>query len=468
VGGSAGGRDESGGAVTAGRAGTGGGTNGAGGTRPRAPFSNKDHCDEPRWLTGASTPVEATDPVVVSNGLDKFLVAYHTSNEVNDTATWGSGALLLDAGVTNSSALVSALGQGSTIHTGQVAMGASGDALWLQDPGILGANRNPSLRRWDEARGRWDEPHGVSGLGAFGIRSVFLNDHDILVVGPVGTDLVSVMFDSANDTWSEPETIANLGATLPNWTVTHVSLTVDASGNAAVAWSNEKSTGARVMRGGVWLGQTVPLTDDPGLEGFWDVTLIAAGAGEFEVLAGPWDRNRGLMLSLWTLGYDPGSKKTTLSEPTEAGRLPLAYLGAGQPLALTRDVDGELTAASTFWTDRPEFWVLRRVGGTWSEPAMLANGNIVLNNDMGMGLKPLAMDSGGHVSAITAQMNEQLSLRRLEKAGSTWTAAVRVDDAAHRFNGRGASILLDREENPVVFWSAAGDAGTNVAWTVCR
>jgi hypothetical protein len=45
---------------------------------------------------------------------------------------------------------------------------------------------------------------------------------------------------------------------------------------------------------------------------------------------------------------------------------------------------------------------------------------------------------------------------------------IRVDDDAHRFDGRGAALLLDDNDKPVVFYSAAGADATNVAWTGCR
>jgi hypothetical protein len=77
------------------------------------------------------------------------------------------------------------------------------------------------------------------------------------------------------------------------------------------------------------------------------------------------------------------------------------------------------------------------------------------------------MDSGGHVTSITANDEHELMLRQIEKGSSEWTAGIRVDDDAHRFDGRGAALLLDESEKPVVFYSAAGADATNVAWTGC-
>jgi hypothetical protein len=300
-----------------------------------------------------------------------------------------------------------------------------------------------------------------------------LNDHDILVVGPTATDIVAVVYDHGSRSWSEPEIVGSLGTLdigQPNWAVTHVALAVGPGGNAAVVWSNADTTGARMMHRGEWVGVAMSPYANAETQGVWDVAVVPAGSDAFEILVVPWHPTRGLIYSLRTLSHDAASGETTLSAATEApGRTDYIYnIGAGQPVNMVRDTDGDLTFGSAYWTDRPEFWVHRRTAGTWADPLRLASGNIVLNNDIGMGLQSLVMDSGGHVTAITANEAHELILRQIEKGSSTWTEGIRVDDDEHRFDGRGAALLLDENEKPVVFYSAAGTEATNVAWTGCR
>jgi hypothetical protein len=430
-------------------------------------------CDTLAWLTSGAAPVETTNPVAATNAAGAFVVAYHTSEEVNEFETWGDGVFLLERGVQNSNRLESLPPDGSTFHTGQVSMGPTGDALWMQNQGLLGGSRECTLRHWDNDAGAWDDPHVISGMASFGMRSAFLNDHDILVVGPNATDIVAVRYDHATRSWSEPQIVGGLGTLAlgePNWSVTHVALAVSPGGNAAVVWSNANTTGVRLMQGGQWVGIAISPYVNAETQGVWDVAVAPAGGGAFEVLVAPWHPTNGLLYSLRTLSHDATAAETTLSAPTEAPSRSdyITNIGAGQPITMVRDLDGDLTFGSAYWTDRPEFWVHRRTGGTWAEPLRLASGNIVLNNDIGMGLQSLVVDSGGHVTAITANDQHELVLRQIEKGSSEWTAGIRVDDDEHRFDGRGAALLLDENEKPVVFFSAAGADATNVAWTGCR
>jgi len=456
-----------------GGSGDAGGTGGSAGAGPRPPFSPRGACGTPEWLTSGEVPVETTNPVAATNASGAFVVAYHTSEEVNEFETWGDGVFLLDGGVQDPNRLESLPPDGSTFHTGQVSMGRTGDALWMQNQMLLGASRECTLRRWDNTTKTWDDPHVVSGLASFGMRSAFLNDHDILVVGPSATDIIAVRYDHAARSWSEPEIVGGLGplgVAEPNWGVTHVSLAVAPNENAAVVWSNVNTTGARMMYRGEWVGVAVSPYVNAETQGVWDVAVAPAGSAAFELLVVPWHPTNGLLYSLRTLSHAVASQETTLSAPIEAPSRPeyIYNIGAGQPIAMARDIDGDLTFAGVFWTDRPEFWVHRRTAGIWDQPLLLASGNIVLNNDIGMGLQPLVIDSGGHVTALTANDQHELILRQLEKGSSTWTEGIRVDDAEHRFDGRGAALLLDENEEPVVFFSAQGELATNVAWTGCR
>jgi hypothetical protein len=223
------------------------------------------------------------------------------------------------------------------------------------------------------------------------------------------------------------------------------------------------------MRARQWVGSAVSLSDDPMVQDFWDVSVVAAGGGNFEVVTGPQDETRGVIVQAMTLGYSEGSG-TVLGEPVEAGRVPhITYIGAGQPFTALRDVNGDLTVGSPFWSDRPEYWVFRRVKGAWTPPLLLADGNIVANNNIGMGLRALALDSGGHALAVTANDDDELVLREAENASSTWTDGVRIDTTDFRFNRRGASLVMDGDE-VVIFFSADDALGTNgnVAWTACH
>jgi hypothetical protein len=109
------------------------------------------------------------------------------------------------------------------------------------------------------------------------------------------------------------------------------------------------------------------------------------------------------------------------------------------------------------------------VSGIWGEPLLLADGNIVANDNIGMGLSPIALDAGGHALAVVANENDELILREAKKGSATWTDGVRIDTPDFRFNRRGASLVLDGAE-PVIFFSADDALGTsgNVAWTACH
>jgi hypothetical protein len=462
-----GGDSASGGDGTSATAGSGGivGVGGAGGNGPRPPFSPKVACDPPRWLTTVVQPLEATDPLAVTNGLGLFMVTTMTSEDVNTFETWGNAVVTMSRSGLYPNLLENTVGQGSHPRLGQLAMGRTGDALWSQNPGILDANE-PTLRRWDQTRGTWDAPHVVSGMRGASMRAAFLDEHDILVIGAIEDDVVSTVYDHESLSWSEPEPIGKLLTGKSNWGLTHFALASDGAGNAAAAWSKDEMGSARVMREGTWQGDAVSIPVDSMIQGFWDLTVVSAGGGDFELVAGPQDQTRGVMMKAWSLDYaaDTG---TVLGNPADVATVPVVNAIGGQPIAVVRDVDGELTAGSLFWSDRPAYWVFRRTDGVWSEPALLADGIIAANVDIGWGIRTLALDSGGHALAITADGTDQLVLRELEKGGSTWTAGIRIDTEEFRFNRRGASLVLDADE-PVIFWSAQGSDGGNVAWTACR
>jgi len=444
-------------------------TGGSAGSGARRPYSPKVGCYDPRWLTTLAQPVEGSDPLAVTNGLGIFMVTWLSSEEVNATETWANGVVSMIRGGLYPNPLDTAAGQGTNPHVGQLAMGKTGDAIWLQDPGILGASTATTLRRWDEAAMAWDAPHVVAQMRAFSMRATFLDDHDILVVGSIDDEMVAVVYDAESKAWTEPEPLGGLGSALPNWGATRVAVAADGEGNAAAAWANAAESGARVMRNRKWVGEAVSLSDDPMVQDFWDVALVAAGGGDFEVIAGPQDESRGVIMQARTLGYS-SSTGTVLGDVAEAGRLPqIYYIGAGQPITALRDIDGELTVGSAFWTDRPEYWVFRRVNGIWAAPLLLADGIVVANNNIGMGLSPLALDSGGHALAVVANANDEIILREAEKGSATWTDGVRIDTTDFRFNRRGVSLVLDHDE-PVIYFSAGDALGTsgNVAWTACH
>jgi hypothetical protein len=462
------GETQVGGSSNAGSGGSGA-AGGSSGTGPRPAFSPKVGCYAPRWLTTIAQPNEGTDPLAVTNGTGIFMVTWLSSEEVNATETWANGVVSMDRAGLYPNPLDTAAGQGTNTHTGALAMGSTGDAVWLQDPGILGASASTTLRRWDQAAMAWDAPHVVSGMRAFAMRATFLDDHDILVVGSIDDEMVAVVYDHETTTWSEPESVGSLGSAQPTWGATRVAVTADGEGNAAVAWANAAASGARVMRNREWVGKPVSLSDDPMVQDFWDVAVVAAGDGNFEVIAGPQDEARGVIMQARTLGYS-SSTGTVLGDVAEAGRLPqVYYIGAGQPITALRDIDGDLTVGSAFWTDHPEFWVFRRVKGIWAAPLLLANGNVVANNNIGMGLHSIALDAGGHALAVVAGENDELLLREAEKGSATWTDGVRIDTTDFRFNRRGVSLALDHDE-PVIFFSAEDALGTtgNVAWTACH
>jgi len=469
----------SGGTSGSGTSGTsGGGTSGVGGTNaaggsggagPRPPFAPKVRCDTPRWLTSVEPPLAATDPLAVTNGLGHFMVTWLTSEEVNATETWGNGVVSLAGGEPDANQLESDAGQGTNTHTGQLAMGRTGDALWLQNPGNLGSSDMTTLRRWDQANLEWSGPHVVEGMRTFGMRATFLDDHDILVVGSIGDQLSALTYDHASATWSDPTPLGSLGSSLPNWGATHVAVAADGEGNAAVVWANGAASGARVMRAREWVGEALPLSADTMIQDFWDVAIIPAGGGNFEVVTGPQDQTRGVIMQSRTLGYTTESG-TVLGEIVEMGSLPeITYVGAGQPITALRDRDGDLTVGSVFWTAYPEFWLFRRVNGGWENPLRLASGIIVANNNIGMGLRSIALDSGGHALAVIANEDDELVLREVEHGASTWTEGIRIDTTDFRFNRRGVSLVLDGDD-PVIFFSADDALGTsgNVAWTTCH
>lgn len=441
---------------------------GASGTE-RPQFSPKVGCYAPRWLTTIQAPLEGSDPLAVTNGLGAFMVTWLRSEEINATDTWANGVVSMDRAGLYPNPLDTSAGQGTNTHVGQLAMGSTGDALWLQNPGVLGASDMTTLRRWDQAALAWDAPHVVSGMRAFAMRATFLDEHDILVVGSIDDELVAVTYDADSATWSEPETVGSLGGAQPTWAATRVAVTADGDGNAAVVWANAAASGARVMKSRKWVGSPESLSDDPMVQDFWDVAVVAAGGGHFEVVAGPQDESRGVIVKARTLEYS-ASAGTVLGDAVEAGRLPqVYYIGAGQPITALRDIDGDLTVGSVFWTDRPEYWVFRRLKGIWTAPLLLADGTIVGNDNIGMGLSPLALDSGGHALAVVANENDELVLREAAKGSATWTDGVRIDTTDFRFNRRGASLVLDGDE-PVIYFSATDALGSlgNVAWTACH
>ena len=463
------GETSSGGTSSAGGTGGSSAAGGSSGTGPRPAFSPKVECYAPRWLTTVAQPLEASDPLAVTNGLGVFMVTWLTSQEVNATETWANTVVSMERDGKYPNPLQTTTGEGTNTHTDQLAMGQTGDALWLQNPGILGASDETTLRRWDQAAMAWDEPHVISGMRAFAMRATFLDEHDILVVGSMDDALVAVVYDAESATWSEPVPVGSLGSAVPSWAMTHVAVAADGEGNAAVAWANAKASGARVMRARKWVGSAVPLSDDAMVQDFWDVAVVATGGGNFEVVAGPQDETRGVIMQSRTLGY-ASSTGTVLGEIAEMGRLPeVYYIGAGQPITALRDVDGDMTVASVFWTDRPEFWVFRRVNGAWADPLLLADGTIVANNNIGMGLRSIALDAGGHALAVTANGDDEIVLREAEKGSPTWTEGIRIDTTDFRFNRRGVSLVLDGAE-PVIYFSADDALGTNgnVAWTACH
>jgi hypothetical protein len=455
---------------TSGRGGAGGndGTGGIGGTGPRPTFSPKLACDAPRWLTTIAQPLEATAPLAVTNGLGVFMVTTMISEEVNAFETWDNTVFSMERDGLYPNPLQNTVGEGSHPRVGQLAMGRTGDGLWIQNPGIVGSSATTMLRRWDQAANAWDDAHPIPGMRASTMRAAFLDDHDVVVTGLMDEDIVSVVYDHESSTWSEPEPIGKLGTSVvTNWGLAHFTLATDGAGNAAAVWARDETSGVRVMREGAWVGSAVSLPVDGMVLGFWDIGVVSAGGGDFEVVAGPQDQTRGVMMKAWTLAYDE-SAGTVLEGPAEVGTLPMVInVSTGQPLILQRDVDGDLTVGGPFWTDRPEYWVFRRTNGVWAAPALLANGIIAANIDIGASLRTLALDSGGHALAVTANIDDELVLREVGKGSSLWTEGVRIDTADFRFNLRGASLVLDGDE-PVIFFSAAGNGWGNVAWTACR
>lgn len=445
------------------------GLGGSGGIGPRPPFRPKVECYAPRWLTTVAQPREGSDPLAVTNGLGVFMATWLTSEDVNATDTWSNGVVSMERDGLYPNPLDNTVGQGTNTHVDQLAMGKTGDAIWLQDPGVLGNSDMTVLRRWDQAATTWDAPHVVSGMRAFGMRATFLDDHDILVAGPRGDQMSALVYDRDSETWSEPVDLGSLGSALPTWASVRVGLAADGAGNAAVVWANAATSKARVMRARQWVGTAVSLNDDTMVQGFWDVAIVPTGSGNFEVITGPQDETRGVIVQAMTLGYSEGSG-SVLGEPVEAGRVPQAnYIGAGQPFMALRDLNGDITVGSAFWTDRPEFWVFRRIQGAWTPPLLLADGNIVANDNIGMGLRSIALDSAGHALAVTANDDDELVLRETENGSTTWTDGIRIDTTDFRFNRRGASLVMDGDE-PVIFFSADDALGTNgnVAWTACH
>jgi hypothetical protein len=455
---------------TSGKGGAGGknGTGGTGGTGPRPTFSPKLRCDAPRWLTTVVQPLEATAPLAVTNGLGVFMVTTMISEEVNAFETWDNTVFSMERDGLYPNALQNTVGEGSHPRVGQLAMGRTGDGIWIQNPGIVGSSATTTLRRWDQAANAWDDAHPIPGMRASTMRAAFLDDHDVLVTGLMDEDIVSVVYDHESSTWSEPEPIGTLGTSVAtNWGFAHFTLAADGAGNAAAVWARDETSGVRVMREGSWVGSAVSLPVDGMVLGFWDIAVVSAGGGNFEVVAGAQDQTRGVMMKAWTLAHDE-SAGTVLDGPADAGTLPMVInVSTGQPLTLQRDVDGDLTVAGPFWTDRPEYWAFRRTNGAWAAPEMLANGIIAANIDIGASLRTLALDSGGHALAVTANIDDELVLREVGRGSSTWTEGVRIDTADFRFNLRGASLVLDGDE-PVIFFSAEGNGWGNVAWTACR
>lgn len=395
--------------------------------------------------TGNSFTLSATS-ASADNGARFRAVATNTAG----AATSNAAQLTVNASVTGSWRATEAIATTQENLEPSVGFDGNGRALavWSELNRTTGAYRILHAAR--SSGGAWSAPSVLTALSnVYAPRIAVAPDGKAVAAFERGSQIVAARFDGG--VWSPPVAlVSQSGGSFPR----NVSVAIDASGRAVVAWSGSDGTRTRAyasvsVSGDTW---TTPQALDGYDAGTPQVAVNGSGRG-FVMFT---ERNASVQSRVTAVPVDLGASPAFgIAQPLRAfststpGQQAIAVDGSGNAIAVWLDTDGG--AGDLVWSR------FDATGGTWSAFQPLAAG---VGTQVTVTARPynlgLAMNATGDAvvvwgqrSVADGQVNDDaIFSRRMASGSGAWGPTER--------RSANTPDVRDYAENPRVAISASG------------
>jgi hypothetical protein len=261
----------------------------------------------------------------------------------------------------------------------------------------------------------------------------------------------------AGGTWAANERVDDTAGTgtqfIPD-------IAVDGAGNAYAVWQDDRNGDEDIYFayrpvGGSW-SQGVRVNDDPGTADQWGPTIAVDGAGNAYAL---WtdERNGGYLAQDIYFAYRPVGG--SWSADVKVNDTP----STSEQWAGNIAVDGAGNAYAIWGCligeDYDVYFAYRPMGGTWSA-------SVKVNDDAGVASSPdIAVDGAGNAyAAWTDGRNGDADIYSAYRlAGGAWGASVKVNDDAGTASQDDPAIAVDGAGNAYVVWRDRRDGIANIS-----